>query len=191
MSYVPHDVIEKLEAAFLELPEASTLLAGIQELDSSLKQADIYLKETKSHITIRDRVNVQRNTSEEEMEKDLQGEIREHYQKMTDMLARIDKMLLEVAGSLAGTDELVRKYMLWSELHRLKLLISQIHVDPFFSGDMFGYSIRGRDDCTRLVTKLEEMTRLSKGDPITMGALLDQAKKKLLEDHGLSSKEND
>jgi hypothetical protein len=185
LTYAPDHVVEKLQAAALDIPEIHALLSGIQELDSALKQTDVYLKETKSHISIWDRINVLSKTSEEEMESDLKHEMREHSENMSHMLMRLHEVLLEVTRNLARTDESVRSFIVWSELHRLKLLISRIDVElsPFRSDLYINYTITGKNECIRLASELEEMTSLSADGPDSMENVLTIVKKKLLDNH--------
>jgi hypothetical protein len=101
------------------------------------------------------------------------------------MLMRLHKVLLEVTRNLARTDESVRRFIVWSELHRLKLLISRIDVElsPFRSDLYINYTITGKNECIRLASELEEMTSLSADGPDSMENVLTMVKEKLLDNH--------
>ncbi len=185
-------VIEKLEAAVLELPQSKKLLSDIRELDSRLIQTDSSLDEVKSHISTWDRINVFSKTDAEEMEEDLQDEIGEQSEKMVDLLIQLDEMLRGVARDLLRIDESVRQYVIWSELHRLQRLISGIEVeyDPLTRDYPIRHSLKGKAESMKLVAELEEITRLSLEDPVPMGTILQEVKKKLIDRYYLSPEGN-
>lgn len=185
-------MIEKIESTILELDETKSLLNDIRELDRKLIQTDSYLDEVRSHISIWDRVNIFSKTNEEEMEEDLREEIGETSEAMSNMLARLDDILLGVARSLVRSDDSVRQYVVWSELHRLSHLISGISVErsPFTSDFAFEYTIKGKQQCMKLANELEELTRLSMEEPMSIGTVLGEVKKKLIENYAISSERN-
>lgn len=189
---IPSCMIEKIEGSVLKLPEIKKLLSSIQQLDTELIETDIYLDEVKSHISIWDRINVFNKTDQEVLEEELKDDMGEQSEKMIDLLMQVDQALREAARGLMITDATFRQYVIWTELHRLRGLISGIELEysHLRSDSRMGYTLKGKAESEGVAAELEELVRLSPEDPVSMGIILQEVKKRLIENHCLSPPRN-